>query len=187
MNIAQSLENLKLEQDAIVLYDALAGIEQDPRRADAFRHIADNERRHADIWARRLRELGASVPPAGRPAGPGPVHHRARPAPRDPRRVRPREGPRGRRGGVYGDQERTRTIEAIAADEREHAEIWKRLDDERPTGAAGPAPDGGDRRRGRATHPAVVVGEAESPDAITRARDGTAAPGRGPCARSSSG
>ena len=42
MNIAQSLENLKLEQDAIVLYDALAGIEKDPRRAAAFRHIAEN-------------------------------------------------------------------------------------------------------------------------------------------------
>ena len=64
MNIAQSLDNLKLEQDAIVLYDALASIERDPRRAAAFRHIADNERRHADIWAMRLRDLGAVVPPA---------------------------------------------------------------------------------------------------------------------------
>ena len=41
VNIAQSLENLKLEQDAIVLYDRLATIEKDPRRAAAFRHIAD--------------------------------------------------------------------------------------------------------------------------------------------------
>ena len=48
MNIAQSLDNLKLEQDAIVLYDALASIERDPRRAAAFRHIADNERRQSD-------------------------------------------------------------------------------------------------------------------------------------------
>jgi rubrerythrin len=67
VNIAQSLENLKLEQDAIVLYDALAAMDKDPRRAAAFRQIADNERRHADIWAGRLRELGATVPPAGRP------------------------------------------------------------------------------------------------------------------------
>ena len=49
VNIAQSLENLKLEQDAIVLYDQLAAIEKDPKRAAAFRHIAGNERRHADI------------------------------------------------------------------------------------------------------------------------------------------
>ena len=70
MNIAQGLENLKLEQDAIVLYDGLATIEKDPRRAAAFRHIAPNERRHADIWAARLREQGATVPPPGG-RGPG--------------------------------------------------------------------------------------------------------------------
>ena len=58
MNIATSLENLKLEQDAIVLYDSLAAIEKDETRAAAFRHIAGNERRHAAIWEDRLRELG---------------------------------------------------------------------------------------------------------------------------------
>ena len=67
IDVEQSLDNLKLERDAIVLYDALAGIEKDPRRADAFRRIAGNERRHADIWAGKLRELGATVPAAGRP------------------------------------------------------------------------------------------------------------------------
>ena len=67
IDVEQSLDNLKLERDAIVLYDALAAIEKDPRRADAFRRIAGNERRHADIWATKLRELGADVPPAGRP------------------------------------------------------------------------------------------------------------------------
>jgi VIT1/CCC1 family predicted Fe2+/Mn2+ transporter len=169
VNIAQSLENLKLEQDAIVLYDALAGIEQDPRRVHAFRHIADNERRHADIWAGRLRELGASVPPAGRP------------------RVRIRiiiaiarvlgtravsdlvKALEGDEEAIYGDQEAHPAIEAIAADEREHLEIWKRLDDEAANGNRRPA-----RRTAAtdvvsaATHPAVVVGEAESPDAITK-------------------
>ena len=69
MNIAQSLENLKLEQDAIVLYDTLADLEKDPNRAEAFRHIAANERRHAGIWIERLSELGATLPPA---AGPRP-------------------------------------------------------------------------------------------------------------------
>jgi len=169
VNIAQSLENLKLEQDAIVLYDALAGIEQDPRRAHAFRHIAENERRHADIWAGRLRELGASVPPAGRP------------------RVRIRfiiaiarvlgtravsdlvKALEGDEEAIYGDQDAHPAIEAIAADEREHLEIWKRLDDEAANGNRRPA-----RRTAAtdvvsaATHPAVVVGEAESPDAITK-------------------
>jgi vacuolar iron transporter family protein len=50
----QSLENLRLERDAILLYDALARIEKDPHRASAFERIAANERRHADIWARKL-------------------------------------------------------------------------------------------------------------------------------------
>ena len=62
IDVEQSLENLKLERDAIVLYDALAAIEKDPRRAAAFGRIAGNERRHADIWASKLRELGADVP-----------------------------------------------------------------------------------------------------------------------------
>ena len=43
IDIEQSLENLKLERDAIALYDELARIEKDPRRADAFRSIARNE------------------------------------------------------------------------------------------------------------------------------------------------
>ena len=61
---ARSLANLKLERDAIVLYDQLSELEHDPRRAAAFRSIAANERRHAEIWATRLREDGATVPPA---------------------------------------------------------------------------------------------------------------------------
>src|SRR6476659_8181904 len=66
-DVRRSLDNLKLEQDAIALYDALAAIEKDPRRAAAFRHIARNERRHADIWATRLRDQGATVPAWKRP------------------------------------------------------------------------------------------------------------------------
>src|SRR5438128_864799 len=54
-DVAQSLENLKLERDAIVLYDSLASIEKDDHRAAAFRKIAGNERRHAEIWADKLR------------------------------------------------------------------------------------------------------------------------------------
>ena len=126
IDIQQSLENLKLERDAIVLYDALAGIEKDDRRAAAFRTIAGNERRHAEVWASKLRELGATVPPVGGP------------------RLRVRTiivlarifGTRAVSDLVQaleGDEEMAYTgqaspeVEAIAADEREHAEIWKRL------------------------------------------------------------
>jgi VIT1/CCC1 family predicted Fe2+/Mn2+ transporter/rubrerythrin len=127
IDTAQSLDNLKLERDAIVLYDALAGIEKDPRRAEAFKRIASNERRHADIWAGKLTELGATVPP---PDGP---------------RLRVRfiilaarvmgtaavadlvKALEGDEEAAYEGQGASPDIAAIAADEREHAVIWDRL------------------------------------------------------------
>ena len=126
IDVAQSLENLKLERDAIALYDELARIEKDPRRAEAFRTIAGNERRHADVWAGKLRELGVDVP---EPDGP---------------RLRVRtillvarafgtHAVRDLVQALEGDEEDIYTgqaspeVEAIAADEREHAEIWRRL------------------------------------------------------------
>ena len=151
MNIATSLENLKLEQDAIGLYDALATIEKDEKRAVMFRHIAGNERRHAAIWEERLRELGATVPPAGRP------------------RARIRfiivlarlfgtrfvsdmvKAIEGDEEAVYAGQETHPAVEAIAADEREHAEIWKRLDVEAKAAKGG-------RSRSRGTPADVVAG-----------------------------
>jgi vacuolar iron transporter family protein len=127
IDVEQSLDNLKLERDAIVLYDALAAIEKDPRRADAFRRIAGNERRHADIWASKLRELGADVPPPARPrmrvrfiilaarvAGTSAVADL----------VRALEGDEE---ALYVGQGTSPEVAAIAADEREHAVIWERL------------------------------------------------------------
>jgi len=123
---------------AIHLYDGLAVIEKDPRRADAFRTIAGNERRHADVWAGKLRELGASVPEI---AGP---------------RLRIRtillvarlfgtHAVRDMVQALEGDEEELYTaqsspeVDAIAADEREHAAIWQRL-----SADGGPvAPSGG--------------------------------------------
>jgi len=127
IDVERSLDNLKLERDAIVLYDSLATIEKDPRRADAFRRIAGNERRHADIWASKLRDLGADVPPPGRP------------------RMRVRfiivaarllgtaavadlvKALEGDEEEAYGAQDSSPEAAAIAADEREHAVIWERL------------------------------------------------------------
>jgi VIT1/CCC1 family predicted Fe2+/Mn2+ transporter/rubrerythrin len=138
IDVAQSLENLKLERDAINLYDALASIEKDQRRADAFRTIAGNERRHAEVWAGKLRDLGAQVPPPGGP------------------RLRIRtivllarlfgtHAVRDMVQALEGDEEQTYAaqaspeVEAIAADEREHAAIWVRL--------GAPAADFGSRVR----------------------------------------
>ena len=124
---ATSLENLRLEQDAIVLYDSLAAIERDPRRRAAFRTIATNERRHADVWASRLREAGAEVPPHGAP------RLRVRFIIALARLLGTRavsdlvQALEGDEEDVYADQS-SPEVAAIAADERRHAEIWKRLD-----------------------------------------------------------
>lgn len=137
IDVAQSLENLKLERDAITLYDGLAGIEKDDRRAEAFRMIAGNERRHADVWAGKLRALGAVVPETGGP------------------RLRIRiilliarvfgtHAVRDLVQALEGDEEEiyiaqaSPEVDAIAADEREHAEIWKRL-----SGGTGATPSPG--------------------------------------------
>jgi VIT1/CCC1 family predicted Fe2+/Mn2+ transporter/rubrerythrin len=141
IDLEQSLENLKLERDAIHLYDALARIEKEPGRATAFRTIAGNERRHAEIWATRLTQLGATVPP---PGGPG-FRVRAIVA---LARILGTHAVRDLVLALEGDEENiymaqaAPEVEAIAADEREHAEIWKRLSADRSSGDDG----SGDRR-----------------------------------------
>ncbi len=127
IDVPTSLDNLKLERDAVVLYDALASIERDPHRAAAFQRIAANERRHAEIWATKLAEMGADVPPLGGP------------------RARVRfiilmarvlgtnavadlvKALEGDEEALYDAQEASPEVASIAADEREHAEIWDRL------------------------------------------------------------
>lgn len=162
IDLKQSLENLKLERDAIILYDALARMEKDEHRAAAFRKIAGNERRHADVWASKLVELGASVPPVGGP------------------RLRVRTiivlarvfGTRSVSDLVQaleGDEEDTYAeqaspeVEAIAADEREHAEIWRRLDEKAKGGRPGDAGPGD----------AGPSGNRPSPEALRAAHAGS--------------
>ena len=167
IDVAQSLENLKLERDAINLYDALASIEKDPRRADAFRTIAGNERRHADVWAGKLRDLGATVPPPGSP------------------RLRIRtivvlarlfgtHAVRDMVQALEGDEEQTYVeqgspeVEAIAADEREHAAIWQRLS------TPGAAADATQARPGVPAHTPSRPGEIAAAERWHRAgRSGT--------------
>ena len=174
IDTAQSLENLKLERDAIQLYDALAGIERDPRRADAFRTIAGNERRHAEIWAARLRDLGVTVPPPGGPR----LRIRVIVA---IARVFGTHSVRDLVQALEGDEQdtymaqATPEVEAIAADEREHAEIWKRLSGAR--GADNRARDSSvaaDARAavaaGAAGHGAAATGVSAPAEIATRER-----------------
>ncbi len=147
IDVAQSIDNLKLERDAIVLYDALASIEKQPDRAHAFRSIAANERRHADVWATKLRELGADVPPPGSP------RFRVR-AIIWLARLFGTSAVSDLVQALEGDEEQTYQgqlspeVAAIAADEREHAEIWKRLGGTPPT----PAPAAVDPAMLQAAH-----------------------------------
>ncbi len=156
IDLVQSLDNLKLERDAVQLYVALARIERDPARAAAFGRIADNERRHADIWARRLTELGATVPEPGGP------RFRVR-AIIAIARLFGTHAVRELVQALEGDEvetymtQSTPEVEAIAADEREHAEIWKSLTlaREATPGAAEARPSG--LRRADAAVRAVAV------------------------------
>ena len=160
IDVEQSLDNLRLERDAIVLYDSLAGIDKDPRRAEAFHRIASDERRHADIWAAKLRELGGTLPAEERP------------------RLRIRlviliarifgtssvadlvKALEGDDVALYESHGATADMAAMAADEREHAEIWDRL--KGGPGSAGPS---GAERDGvaiaRQARSAAEIGEHE--------------------------
>ncbi len=168
----RSLENLRLERDAIVLYDSLSRIEKDQRRADAFRRIAANERRHADIWATRLTALGAHVPEAASPRlrvrfiialarlfGTRAVSDL----------VRALEGDEE---DAYAHQDGP-DVAAIAADEREHAAIWKRLDAgiTAPTDAGITAP--ADPARGGAVAPVTAAERGRGESWHRASRSGT--------------
>jgi VIT1/CCC1 family predicted Fe2+/Mn2+ transporter len=125
--LQHSLANLKLERDAVLLYEGLAAIEKDPIRADAFHAIASGERRHAFVWASRVEAAGAEVPRMTQP------RWRVR-AVLACARVFGTKAVSGMVKALEGDELALYEglagpeMEAIAADEREHAAIWKRLD-----------------------------------------------------------
>jgi VIT1/CCC1 family predicted Fe2+/Mn2+ transporter len=57
------LQNLIDERDGAALYEGLARFEKDAERARSFREIAEAERRHADVWRRKLEKEGVALPP----------------------------------------------------------------------------------------------------------------------------
>ena len=146
---AAGLANLRIERDAIYLYDSLAGIEKDPDRGEAFREMASIERRHAGIWEERLRAAGVSIPPDGRP------HMRVRFIVAAARAFGTHavadmvRGLEGKEEAFYTSQigtspEHDAAVAAIAADEAANAEAWRDL------GAPEPKPSHTARVRARA-------------------------------------
>jgi VIT1/CCC1 family predicted Fe2+/Mn2+ transporter/rubrerythrin len=61
------LQNLIDERDGAALYEGLARYEKDPEKARSFRELAAAERRHADVWIRKLERQGVDIP-ADRPS-----------------------------------------------------------------------------------------------------------------------
>jgi VIT1/CCC1 family predicted Fe2+/Mn2+ transporter len=57
------LQNLLDERDGAALYEGLARYEKDAEKARSFRELALAERRHADLWARKLEKEGVALPP----------------------------------------------------------------------------------------------------------------------------
>jgi rubrerythrin len=57
------LQNLLDERDGAALYEGLARHEKDPEKARSFLEIAEAERRHAEVWARKLEKEGVALPP----------------------------------------------------------------------------------------------------------------------------
>jgi vacuolar iron transporter family protein len=60
--VQRYLENWKGEQDGAALYDAVAASESNPKLAEIYRRLAATERRHAGIWAEKLKGAGAETP-----------------------------------------------------------------------------------------------------------------------------
>jgi VIT1/CCC1 family predicted Fe2+/Mn2+ transporter len=56
------LRNWRDERDSAVLYDALAGIERNPRLSGVFRKLAASERGHCAYWEEQLRSQHRTVP-----------------------------------------------------------------------------------------------------------------------------
>lgn len=159
---------LRMERDAIHLYDGLARIERDPHRAEAFRTIAADERRHAGVWEGRLREAGVAIPP---PGGPGPrmrfilavarvlgtraVGDLVRTLEGNDERRYAKGAPTAPSAGM------TAAMAAMAADERRHAETWLRLR-EAPSGDEGAATAVDAERRGRVAASVAEITKAEN-------------------------
>ena len=116
--------NWQAEMEGHYTYAAFAKNEVDPQRRNALRGLAAAEKHHADLWARRIQELGAPAPRyAGDPSGDS-LANRVGGADLALRRLEIDESRDIARYGkqikALGDQPSVAILEEVIADEREH-------------------------------------------------------------------
>jgi vacuolar iron transporter family protein len=118
--------NWQAEMEGCVTYTSLAKKEADAHRRNALRGLAMAEKHHADLWAKRIRELGGSEPQyQGNPGGQG--HSFSTKVGGPDLALRRLEIEEGRDIAKYarqikelGDQPSIAILEEVIADEREH-------------------------------------------------------------------
>ncbi|MFZ8980619.1 MAG: VIT1/CCC1 transporter family protein [Ilumatobacteraceae bacterium] len=128
------LRYLEAERKASMLYRSLAEV-SDGERREALLELADIEDEHAAHWVAKLEEYGVAIPPA--PAALDPedaaMVARARAAGMDDVLAHLEEA-EGADAGMYDDE--PEAPESMSADEREHAETFRRLREHAPATAA---------------------------------------------------
>ena len=121
-NTRKMLAQWREERNAVWLYERLAKVEKLPELAEVYRRLAATEQRHAELWAGRLRVVGAEAPAF-------------RPAPRtmilgwlagwlSPAAVVPGlAATESRASSAYGVQSSDAAVTSMAAEERGHARV----------------------------------------------------------------
>jgi VIT1/CCC1 family predicted Fe2+/Mn2+ transporter len=61
-DIERFKQNLQREVDGAALYNVLSRKENRPEMKTVYQRLAESEQRHADFWAAKIKEAGASVP-----------------------------------------------------------------------------------------------------------------------------
>ncbi len=171
----ESLEALRMERDAIHLYDGLAAREKDPGRAEVMRTIAEDERRHAAVWERHLRDAGHEVPRAGGPGarvrftlavagllGTKAVADLVRAMEGNEERRYARGAPPAEASHAPAAAGHAPDVmAAMAADERRHAEVWRQIRQESSVDAGAAVVDDA-ARRGRVAAGVAEITKAEN-------------------------
>ena len=118
--------NWQAEMEGFCTYSALAKNEADPHRRIALRGLATAEKHHADLWARRIKEIGGTEPQyTGSSTGQADsLANRVGGAQLALRRLEIDEGrdvaKYGKQLKALGDQPSVAILQEVIADEREH-------------------------------------------------------------------